>query len=216
MSGSWFSSIALVLSAATLGAIGAGFPRAGSMGSGAMEAVGAVALQLQFGGLALLALVFSRGWKAGQPPFGDGGWPSLRSLALTAPVFTVIQIALGAAYRYKEMGVIPHVAWAFAAAIVLLMLGAFVLTQNEAGAPLKRVATALLTLVCLQVMLGVAALLARVADLGKAAWMEAAATAHLVTGALVLACTLVLAAYILRCVQPAQNSTELASPGSPS
>ncbi len=216
MSGSWLTVVALVLSLATLAAIGAGLPHPGSLGPNALESLGAVALQMQFGGLALLALITGRWWKSSNSTFADGGWPSLRSLAVTAPVFTLAQIALGAAYRYKLVGVIPHVAWAFVTAIVLLMFGSFVLVQADAAKSLKRIAAALLTLVCAQVMLGVAALLARVADLEKAAWMEISTTAHLMTGALVLGCSLVLAAFVVRSAQPAQEGSPLATPGSPS
>ncbi|MBI4889212.1 MAG: hypothetical protein HY821_01225 [Acidobacteria bacterium] len=216
MSVSWLSVIALVLSLATLAAIGAGSPHPGSLGPNAVEALGAVALQLQFGGLVLLALITGRWWKSSNSTFVDGGWPSLRSLAMSAPVFTLAQIALGAAYRYKLVGVIPHVAWAFVAAIVLLMFGAFVLVQADAAMSLKRMAGVLISLVCVQVMLGVAALLARVARLEKARWMEISTTAHLMTGALVLGCSLVLAAFVVRSAQPAQEGSQLATPGSPS
>lgn len=214
MSGSWLSILALLLSVATLAAIGAGFPAPGALGGGPVEALAAIALHLQFGALALLALITSKTWRATQSTFADGGWPSLRSLAFTAPIFTLGQIALGAAYRYQEMGVVPHVVWAFVAAIVLLMFGAFILTQKDAAAPLKKLASALILLVCVQVMLGVAALLARVAELTRAAWMTAATAAHIVTGALVLACTLLIAAFVLRCAQPAPDSSQLASNGS--
>lgn len=214
MSGSWLSILALLLSVATLAAIAGGFPAPGTLGGGPVEALAAVALHLQFAALALLALITSKSWRSTHATFADGGWPSLRALAFIAPLFTLAQIALGAAYRYHELGVIPHVVWAFAAAIVLLMFGAFILTQKDAGAPLKKLATALLTLVCLQVMLGVAALLARVADLTRAAWMPVATTAHLVTGALVLACTLLISAFVLRCAQPAASSSRLVSNGS--
>lgn len=214
MSGSWLSILALLLSVATLAAIGAGFPAPGALGGGPIEALAACALHLQFAALALLSLVTSRSWRSTQPTFSDGGWPSLRSLAYIAPLFTLAQIALGAAYRYRQMGVIPHVVWAFVAAIVLLMFGAFLITQKDAGAPLKKLAVALVTLVSLQVILGVAALLARVADLTKAAWMPVATTAHLVTGALVLACSLLISAFVLRCAQTAPSSSQLASNGS--
>lgn len=214
MSASWLSSLALLLSVATLAAIGAGFPAPGALGGGPVEALAAIALQLQFGALALLALITSKSWRSTQAAFADGGWPSLRSLALTAPVFTLAQIVLGAAYRYGQMGVVPHVAWAFVAAIILLMFGAFIHGQKDAGAPLKRLAGVLLTLVCVQVILGVAALLARVADITKAAWMPAATAAHLVNGALVFACTLLISAFVLRCAQPASGPARLASNGS--
>jgi heme A synthase len=212
MPGSWLSIPALLLSLATLAAIGAGYPRAGSFGSPHFEALGALALQLQFAALTLLALITSPVWKSTHPIFRDGGWPSLRTLAFSAPLITLAQIALGAAFRYHLMGVIPHVVWAFVSAIVLLLFGAFVLTQNEAGDSLRRVAVALLVFVCVQVCLGVAALLASVAEMQKAAWMPVATTSHLIAGALVFASTLLLTAFVLRCALPA-SSPQLAPSG---
>jgi len=170
-------------------------------------------LQLQCGALALLALSASKGWKREQMRFADGGWPTLRALAVVGPLSVIAQIGLGAAYRYELMSVIPHAVWAFAAAVLLLMMGAYVLTQAQAGREMKAAAGVLLSLTCLQVVLGVAALLARVSDMERAAWMNAATSMHLGTGALILACTLVLSAFILRCAEPAQQGRELVSTG---
>lgn len=205
----------MVFAGATLVAIGLGLPAAGSLGSGALESAGAWGLHLQFGALVLMAVVTSRGWRGEVERFKDGGWPSLRALAVVAPLSVAAQIGLGAAYRYKVMGMIPHVLWAFVAAIVVMMYGSFVLTQTGVGKGLKIVAGALMGLTGLQVVLGVAALIAKVAETGRMAWMEVATAAHLVTGALVLALTLVVSAYVLRAAEPAGESAALASTGQP-
>ncbi len=213
MKGSWLSILAGVLCALTLAAIAAGYPYAGSLGSAQLEALGAVALQLLFGALALVALAASESWKQEQPRFADGGWPTLRSLAVIGPLAVMTQIGLGAGYRYQLISVIPHAVWAFAAAVLLLMMGTYVLTQSQASRTMKTVATVLLSLTCLQVVLGVGALLARVSDIQRAAWMPVVTGLHLGTGSLILACTLILSAFVLRCAEPAQQGQEMVSTG---
>jgi heme A synthase len=197
---SGLSWIAGVGASATLAAATLGLPRAGAFGSAPLEAVGALGLQLATSALALVA------WPARRPGarFADSGWPSLRSLAWFAPAITLIQVGLGAAYRYKLASIIPHVAWAFLSAIVLLMCATVVLTHPAAGAALKRLSALLATLVGVQLILGVAALLARVADMAPAAWMPVAAALHVGVGGLVLATTVLVSALILRSLeQPA-------------
>lgn len=201
-----------VLLAATLLVLAAGLPQAGSLGSGGVEMAGAVALYLQFGALSLVWLVTAPFWRRQHPRFRDGGWPSLRAMAWLAPLATLAQISLGALYRYRLAGVIPHVTWAFAAAILLLMFGSFVLSQQGAGAALRRVAALLVTVTGVQVVLGVMALLDRVAHVGGA-WIQWAAKAHLAAGAVVLALAVILAAFVLRCAEPASEAEPATSNG---
>ena len=197
---------------ATLAALGAGLPQAGSLGASGIEMAGALALYLQFAALSLVWVVTAPFWRREQPRFRDGGWPSLRAMAWFVPAATLAQIALGAAYRYRIAGVIPHVTWAFAAAILLFMFGSFVLSQAGAAPALKRMAAALVTVTGLQVVLGVAALLYRVAQLGPR-WMEWASRAHLAAGAVVLGLAVMLAAFVLRCAEPASEAQPAASNG---
>lgn len=204
--------LAAVLALATLAAAGAGLPAAGSLGSPALETGAALALHMQFAALSLVWLVTAPFWRRQQGRFRDSGWPSLRAMAWFAPAATLAQIALGAAYRYGLAGVIPHVTWAFAAAILLLMFGSFILTQAGAGTPLRRAAAAMVTLVGAQVVLGVMALLYRVAHIGGG-WLEWASRAHMGLGAAVLGLAVILAAFVLRCAEPASQTEPLASNG---
>jgi heme A synthase len=204
--------LACLLALATLVAAGAGLPAAGSLGAPGLEIAAALALHLQFAALSLVWLVTAPFWRREQPRFRDSGWPSLRAMAWLAPAATLAQIALGAAYRYRFSGVIPHVTWAFAASILLLMFGSFVLTQAAAAPTLQRAAAALVTLVGLQVVLGVMALLYRVAQIGGG-WMEWASRAHMAAGAAVLGLAVILSAFVLRCVEPASQPAPLASNG---
>jgi heme A synthase len=204
--------LSALLALATLAAVASGMPAAGSFGSPGLETAAAVALYLQFAALSLVWLVTAPFWRKDQGRFRDAGWPPLRSMAWLAPLATLGQISLGAAYRYGIAGVIPHVTWAFAAAIVLILFGAYILTQEGVGAALKRTAAALAALTGLQVVLGVMALLYRVAKIGGG-WMEMASRAHMGSGATVLGLSVILAAFVLRCAEPASRTEPLASNG---
>jgi heme A synthase len=142
-------------------------------------------------------------------PFSDGGWPSLRQLAWVTPAVTLIQIALGAAYRHRAMGLIPHVSWAFATAICVMMAATFVLSLEGGGALLRRISIWLLALTGLQILLGVAAYLARI-DLG-ASWASVAPTAHVATGSLVMALSCVWSAVVWRDARPAAQADPFTS-----
>lgn len=124
------------------------------------------------------------GWAA-PSPLEDGGFPSLRNLAWLTPAVTLVQIALGAAHRRDAAGVVPHVSWAFATAICVMMAGTFVLTQKDSGKLLRRISAWLLGLTATQLLLGVGAYLAKV-NAGES-WLALFPTAHITTGSLVMA-----------------------------
>lgn len=160
----------------------------------------------------LLSLGASPGWNRKAAPLEDRGWPSLRSLAWLTPVAVLIQIALGAGYRYQAMSAIPHASWAFPAMLMILLLAAFAMTaaNPEEHAELRKGSIALMTLVCVQLILGVVAFLARmdppISFLPDDSLAALRAT-HLGTGALVFGFTVALAAQILRCAVPAVESS---------
>lgn len=167
----------------------------------------------------LLALFTSRAWTSSRLELPDGGWPSLRSLAWVTPAVVLLQVGLGAAYRHKFLGVVPHIVWAFAAAIIVMMAATFILTLANAGAAMRRTAIWLLALIGLQVMLGVAAFVVRLNSVGPSdLWMIVTTVTHAATGSLVLGCTALLAAQILRHVvaAPSAPPPELISSGRPS
>lgn len=216
MSGSWLHRILVLLSACALAAIIYGIPPVGSLAVPSIEALAAWIAHMLFAGLALAT------WRTApagprQTNISDSGWPSLRSLAVAAPAGVVLQIALGAAYRHKVMGAIPHVVWAFLAAIVVMFAAVAIITHAQAPAGMKRTSLWLLSLVGVQVILGVAALVARMMGAEASLPIRTALMAHAGTGALVLALTIVLSAQILRHVEHAPQTGasphKLASPG---
>ena len=62
----------------------------------------------------------SYGWQKGPQIVEDSGWPSLRSLAVTASVLTLAQVALGAGFRHRAFGIMPHIVGAIIVAMFLL------------------------------------------------------------------------------------------------
>jgi hypothetical protein len=139
---------------------------------------------------ALLApLVFSAGFAGMKPLAGDDS-AGLRRPVLACPVLVLVQIALGAAYRHKLTEVLPHMAGAMLIAGYLLIVCALVLQQHAAP---RTAAKALLAIVLLQVSLGTAAFLMRLLELDGHGAFEVLSVAHVCTGSLTLAASLVLA-----------------------
>jgi heme A synthase len=204
----WLKMIGLAC-LATLGASAllGWLPRAPSTG-----VAHAVLSHMLFALVVLLSLGTSPAWNREAAPLEDRGWPSLRSLACLTPAAVLLQIAMGAGYRYQALSAISHVSWAFPVVLMLLMLTTFTLAGTTAGehADLRKGSIALMTLVCVQLALGVVAFLAHMdppPTLLQGDSLAAVRATHLGTGALVFGFTVALAAQILRCAVPAASTT---------
>jgi cytochrome c oxidase assembly protein subunit 15 len=156
--------------------------------------------QLFFSTTVAIAVFTSKSWQQGPEPVFDQGWPSLRSLAVISPVLVLAQIALGAAFRHRAIGVIPHIIGAMVVSFALLLIAVFVLHQFPGHHTLRSAAKAVLGVILLQVALGVAALWARISDTSQLA-MVVSTVAHVVGGGLTMASTIVLSLQILRNVR---------------
>jgi heme A synthase len=172
----------------------------------------AVLSHVLFALVVLLSLGTSSAWNRDAAPLEDRGWPSLRSLAWLTPAAVLLQIALGAGYRYQAISAMPHAGWAFPVMLMILMLAAFTLTSAtaEEQADLRKGSIALMTLVFVQLILGVVAFLARMdppLSFLRGDSMAAVRATHLGMGALVFGFTVALAAQILRCAVPAVSAT---------
>jgi uncharacterized membrane-anchored protein len=120
------------------------------------------------------------------------------------------QVALGAAYRHKALGVLPHVVWALGAALIAILTASFALAQYPQVAPMKRTARWLIWLMSGQIVLGLLALWKRVATAElphPETWMVISTVAHTAMGALVLGMTAALSIQILRNVHSAAPET---------
>jgi len=157
--------------------------------------------QLFFSVTVAIAVFTSRKWQEGPEPVEDYGWPSLRSLAILTPVLILVQIALGAGFRHRAFGLLPHVIGAMLVPLVILLAGIFVLQQFPKHRSLRPAAIALLSITGVQVFLGVIAYIARINAFEYPLAMVLTTVAHVATGGLTLAASVVLAIQIRRNVR---------------
>jgi hypothetical protein len=114
----------------------------------------------------------------------------LSLLIKSTPAVVFLQIILGASYRHKLIGVMPHLAGAMLVAGLLLIVGTIVLQRFP---QLRATAGTLLGIVLLQVSLGITAFVMRVLDLDHAPAYLPIAVAHITAGSLTLAAATALA-----------------------
>lgn len=157
--------------------------------------------QLFFSLTVAIALFTSKSWLAGPEPVIDHGWPSLRGLATLTPVMVLMQIALGAAFRHRAIGVLPHVIFSMFVTLVVLFTATFVLHQFPEHRALGTAAKALLGITFLQVMLGIGAYYTRAQAASDPLAMVLTTVAHVATGGLTLASSVVLAIQVRRNVR---------------
>ena len=179
-------------------------------GVASLSVLHAVLAQILLAVLIAISVCTSRGWAQGPDPVADHGWPSLRSLAVQAPVVVLLQIALGAGFRHKTAGLTWHIVGAMVVSLLILILGMFVMQQFPKHRALRPAAIALLSVTLMQVLLGITALTAEMMAPDNTVPLSAllAAVAHVATGALTLAASLVLSIQIRRNVQTAVEETE--------
>ena len=150
-----------------------------------------------------IALFTSRGWKRPAPSIPNAA--SLRGLVLAMPICVFVQLALGAAYRHKVLGLVWHVGGAMAVAGIVFFVGVFALLQLRELSALRNWTIAALVVTGTQVFLGVAAYMSRVATAGDPQPMPIMVlftVAHVAVGALTLAVNTMLAIQVRRLVQP--------------
>jgi heme a synthase len=159
--------------------------------------------QLFFSTTVAIAVFTSRSWHEEREMVNDYGSPPLRSLVIAGPVLVLAQIALGASFRHGAIGVMAHVVGAMVVALALLILGAFVLHQFPEHPTLRPAAVTMLAITLVQVALGIEAYWTRLQALDKPLPMVIATVAHVATGALTMASTVVLAILVRRHVRSA-------------
>ncbi|MCE9619349.1 MAG: COX15/CtaA family protein [Planctomycetes bacterium] len=179
--------------------------------------------QIVFATVALLAAVLTTSWKTAAPLGGFAGAGSVRALTLAAPFVLIVQLFLGASYRHLQ---IPprdghpafHPVWAMhghlgfsIVAILAVVLAASRMSAAAREKPeLKRLgscATVLITLLIVQVLLGLLAYVAVLMrkDAAIPLWELAFTSAHQATGALLFAAAIQGAAWTRRLVVTAQS-----------
>ena len=132
----------------------------------------------------------------------DHGWPSLGSLGKITPVFVLGQIALGAAFRHKALGVMPHLVGAMVIVMLILCICIFVMQQFPTHATCRPCANLLMAIAFTQIFLGIAAFTVRTMTTQATPVVIGVTSAHATVGALTLAVAVVLHMQIRRNVFP--------------
>jgi hypothetical protein len=130
--------------------------------------------------------------------------PHIRLLARLAPPLVLLQIALGATYRHKLTGVMLHMGGAMLVALTLLVLTVVLLQQFPGHKSLKPIAIATMSVLLLQVALGIGAFVMRLLDFDTGKGFVHLAASHVSLGALTLAASVILAIEIRRCIPAAE------------
>ena len=113
----------------------------------------------------------------------------------------MIQLVLGAIVRHTTAGLYLHLSWAVIVILLALVVGMRASNLYPDLEKVRRTGKALVHLIGLQLLLGISALLALVFAQGEPeppAYEVAIATAHQATGALLLACSVMLALWTRR------------------
>jgi heme A synthase len=146
--------------------------------------------QIFFGTVVSVAIFTSRWWQSELPQLEDSGSPRVRSLALWTVAAVFFQLIVGAVFRHKGFGIVPHLIGA-AVVTLLILWTAGVLRRRYPGVPaLARCRRLLHALIGVQLLLGGAAWWSRwlARDFPQPVPMMVWLTvAHTVVGALVLA-----------------------------
>jgi hypothetical protein len=123
---------------------------------------------------------------------------------LAAPACVFLQLALGASARHQAIGILPHVTGALFATGMVLWVTVRVLMRHADHDLLRRSALALLSITFLQVFLGIAAYMSRLATADAPQPMPVMVgftVAHVAVGAMTMASSVVLAIQVFHHVR---------------
>ncbi len=161
-----------------------------------VSAAHATLAQLFFSTVVAIAVFTSSWWNGALAEIDDPGTPRVRSLVIWTFVAVFLQLIMGAAFRHKGFGIIPHLVGAVIVTILIFMT-AGALKRRFADVPaLRSCARYLHILIGVQLLLGGGAYWSRLYSARfpqPMGIMVALTVVHTVTGALVLAVTLVTA-----------------------
>ena len=160
--------------------------------------------QLFFATTVALALFTSESWKRGARIVDDNGWPGLHWLAVVTAACVLAQLALGASARHRALGALPHILGAFVVTGMILWVTLRILMRHSEHIALRRSALALLCITFLQVFLGIAAYMSRLATADAVQPMPVMivfTVFHVAAGALTMAASVVLSIEVFRNVR---------------
>ncbi len=171
--------------------------------------------QIFFGTIVGLALFTSRWWQSVLPQVTDSGSPRLRSLTTWTVAAIFVQLMLGAAFRHKAFGIVPHLAGAAVVTLLVFWTAGALRRRYADNSAFGRCRRLLHALIGLQLLLGGAALWSRLVarefpqPIPVMVWLT---VAHTVVGALTLAAAVVTALVCFRIVQPVEQAALASRP----
>jgi cytochrome c oxidase assembly protein subunit 15 len=171
----------------------------------AVSAAHATLAQLFFSTVVAVAFFTSAWWQSSIPEMEDPGTPRIRSLTIWTIVAVFLQLILGAAFRHKGFGIIPHLIGAFIVTILVFMTAGALKRRFSNAQPLRKCARFLHMLIGAQLLLGAGAWWSRVYGARfpqPIPVMVTLTVVHTVTGALLLATTLMTALVSYRMLRP--------------
>ncbi len=158
-------------------------------------------------GVAAICLSTSNSWQSAPEQVQDYGWPSLRFLSGAAAFLITVQVAFGAGFRHSAVSVLPHLLGAMVVALFIMIVGAFVSTQFPKHKSLRPMAVAFMTITGIQLFLGMTAFLMRLMNMAGTQAFLVISVAHVATGSILLAVSVMLTLEIRRCVLPRAQET---------
>lgn len=186
----------------------------------AVSTAHATLAQIFFCTTVALAVFTSKSWALQQPTLEEKGTLPIRYVCIAAMTTIFLQLILGATLRHSATWdkylptelVMAHIVGAIAVTIVLASAAIMILRRYGGAAFLAKPAIVALVLLTVQLMLGVAAYMARLAspnDPQPLQPMVAITVAHVACGALVFATTIVLTLRTFKAVRVADSQFDL-------
>jgi len=171
----------------------------------AVSAAHSTLAQLFFSTVVAIAFFTSAWWQSNIPELDDSRAPRIRSLTIWTIAAVFLQLILGAAFRHKGFGIIPHLIGAVVVTILVFMTAGALKRRFSNVPPLRKCARFLHILIGVQLLLGASAWWSRVYAAPfpqPLAIMVTLTVVHTVTGALLLATTLMTALVSYRMLRP--------------
>jgi cytochrome c oxidase assembly protein subunit 15 len=160
----------------------------------AVSAAHATLAQLFFSTVVAISIFTSSWWIGSSTEVEDTGSPRVRSLVVWTLAAVFLQLILGAAFRHKGFGIIPHLIGAVIVTMLIFMTAGALKRRFSQVKPLRTCARFLHILIGVQLLLGAGAYWSRLYGAHfpqPIGIMVELTVVHTVTGALVLAVTLV-------------------------
>jgi cytochrome c oxidase assembly protein subunit 15 len=159
-----------------------------------VSAAHATLAQLFFSTVVAIAVFTSSWWNGSFEEIDDPGSPRVRTLVVWTAAAVFLQLILGAAFRHKGFGIIPHLIGAVIVTILIFLTAGALKRRFRDVRPLRNCARYLHLLIGVQLLLGAGAYWSRLSAAHAPqppGVMVILTVVHTVTGALVLAVTLV-------------------------